>query len=100
MAISEAAIVTGIDCGLEARYANLLIPFFVTQADKDESGGADVNVVVNAEGALLVPCGARLWVDVYAQDSSSMRTNARRSGTRWRTSSAPSRSGTPSVYLP
>ncbi|HET9333264.1 MAG TPA: capsule assembly Wzi family protein [Gemmatimonadota bacterium] len=68
VAISEAAIVTGIDRGLEARYANLLIPFFLTQEDEDESGGVDVNVVVNAEGVLLVPWGARLWVDVYAQE--------------------------------
>jgi hypothetical protein len=68
LAVSEAAIVTGIDRGLGARYANLLIPFFLTQEDEDESSGADVNVVVNAEGVLLVPWGARLWVDVYAQE--------------------------------
>lgn len=68
VAISEAALVTGIDRGLDARYANLLIPFFVTQEDEDESGGADVNVMVNAEALLLVPFGARLWADVYVQE--------------------------------
>jgi hypothetical protein len=68
VAISEAAIVAGIDRGLETRYANLLIPFFLTQEDEDESSGADVNVVVNAEGVLNVPWGARLWADVYAQE--------------------------------
>lgn len=68
VAISEAAIVAGIDRGLEARYANLLMPFFVTQEDEDEAGGADVNVVVNAEAVLAIPWGARLWADVYAQE--------------------------------
>ena len=44
LAISEAALVTGLDRGLNARYANLLIPFFVTQEDEDEANGVDVNV--------------------------------------------------------
>jgi hypothetical protein len=68
LAISEAALVTGIDRGLDARFANLLIPFFVTQEDEDETGGADVNVMVNAEGVLLLPLGARVWADVYVQE--------------------------------
>lgn len=68
LAISEAALVTGIDRGLDVRYANLLIPFFVTQEDEDESGGVDVNVTVNAEGILLIPWGARVWVDVFVQE--------------------------------
>jgi len=68
VAISESALVSGIDRGLETRYANLLIPFFLTQEDEDEPGGADVNVMVNAEGVVLVPGGARLWVDVLAQE--------------------------------
>lgn len=68
VAISEAALVTGIDRGLDTRYANLLIPFFVTQEDEDERGGVDVNVMVNAEAALLLPVGARLWADVYVQE--------------------------------
>ncbi|HJU86246.1 MAG TPA: capsule assembly Wzi family protein, partial [Gemmatimonadota bacterium] len=67
VAISEAALVTGIDRGLDARYANLLIPFFVTQEDEDESGGVDVDVMVNAEGVLLVP-GARIWGNVFVQE--------------------------------
>ena len=68
VAISEAALVTGTDRGLDARYANLLIPFFVTQEDEDESGGVDVNVMVNAEGVLLVPPGARIWTNVFVQE--------------------------------
>ncbi len=68
VAISEAALVTGTDRGLDARYANLMIPFFVTQEDEDESGGVDVNVVVNAEGVLLVPQGARIWTNVFVQE--------------------------------
>ena len=68
LAISEAALVTGIDRGLDARYANLLIPFFVTQEDEDESGGVDVNVMINAEGVLLVPRGARIWSNVFVQE--------------------------------
>jgi hypothetical protein len=68
VAISEAALVTGFDRGLDARYANLLIPFFVTQEDEDESGGVDVNVMVNAEGVVLVPLGARFWANVFVQE--------------------------------
>jgi hypothetical protein len=68
VAISEAALLTGIDRGLDTRYANLLIPFFVTQEDEDERGGADVNVMINAEAVLFVPLGARLWVDVHVQE--------------------------------
>lgn len=68
VAISETALVTGIDRGIEARYANLLIPFFVTQEDVDESGGVDVDVTVNAEAVLLLPAGARLWGDLYVQE--------------------------------
>ncbi|HET6361858.1 MAG TPA: capsule assembly Wzi family protein [Gemmatimonadota bacterium] len=68
VAISEAAFVTGIDRGLDARYANLLIPFFVTQEDEDESGGVDVNVMVDVEGVLLVPRGARIWANVFVQE--------------------------------
>ncbi|MGH7567298.1 MAG: capsule assembly Wzi family protein [Gemmatimonadota bacterium] len=68
VAISEAALVTGIDRGLDTRYANLLIPFFLTQEDEDESGGVDVNVMVNAEGVLFVPLGARVWADVFVQE--------------------------------
>jgi len=67
LAISEAALVTGIDRGLDTRFANLLIPFFVTQEDEDDSGGVDVNVMVNAEGVLLAR-GARLWADVFVQE--------------------------------
>ncbi|HEX6313396.1 MAG TPA: hypothetical protein VFZ73_00995, partial [Gemmatimonadaceae bacterium] len=68
VAISESALVTGIDHGLDTRYANLLIPFFVTQEDEDERGGADVNVMINAEAVLLLPVGARLWADVHVQE--------------------------------
>lgn len=68
VAVSESALVTGVDRGLEARYANLLIPFFVTQEDVDEPAGSDVNVMVNAEAVVLVPGGARLWLDVLAQE--------------------------------
>ena len=67
VAISEAALVTGTERGLDARYANLLMPFFVTQEDEDESGGVDVNVMINAEGVLLVP-GARIWTNVFVQE--------------------------------
>lgn len=68
VAVSESAIVTGFDRGLDARYANLLIPFFVSQEDEDESGGVDVDVNVNAEGVLRIPWGARLWANLYAQE--------------------------------
>ena len=68
LAVSEAALVTGTDRGLDARYANLLIPFFVTQEDEDESDGVDVNVMVNAEGVLLVPLGARIWANLFVQE--------------------------------
>jgi hypothetical protein len=68
LAISEAAIVTGIDRGLEARYANLLIPFFVSQEDVDEPGGVDVDVIVNGEGVLFTPWGGRFWLDLYVQE--------------------------------
>lgn len=68
LAISESALVTGVDRGLETRYANLLIPFFVTQEDEDEPEGADVNVMVNAEGVVLVPGGVRVWFDVFTQE--------------------------------
>lgn len=68
LAISESALVTGIDRGLQARYANLLIPFFVTQEDVDEPEGADVNVMVNGEAVLLTRFGARFWVDVFTQE--------------------------------
>ena len=68
LAISEAVLVTGTDRGLDARYANLLIPFFVTQEDEDASGGVDVNVMVNAEGIVLVPLGARIWVNLFVQE--------------------------------
>ena len=68
VAISEAALVTGTDRGLDARYANLLIPFFVTQEDEDASGGVDVNVMINAEGVLLLSPGARIWTNVFVQE--------------------------------
>lgn len=68
VAISESALVTGIDRGLEARYANLLIPFFVTQEDEDEAGGLDVDVNVNGEAVLFTPWGGRFWLNVYAQE--------------------------------
>lgn len=68
VAISESALVTGVSRGLSARYANLLIPFFLTQEDVDEPQGVDVNVMVNVEGVVLAPGGARLWVDVFAQE--------------------------------
>ena len=68
VAISESALVSGIDRGIEARYANLLIPFFVTQEDEDEAGGLDVDVNVNGEAVLFTPWGGRLWLNVYAQE--------------------------------
>jgi hypothetical protein len=68
LAVTEAAIVTGLDRGLEFRYANLLIPFFVTQEDEDEPEGRNVNIAVDLEGALTLPQGVRLYGVVMAEE--------------------------------
>ncbi len=52
LGVSEAALVSGIDRHIEFRYANLLMPFFVTQEDEDEPEGRNVNVMVDVDGAL------------------------------------------------
>jgi hypothetical protein len=61
VAVGEAALVTGIDRGLEFRYANLLAPFFVTQKDDDEEEDEQVDLYVNLEGILTAPGGLRLY---------------------------------------
>jgi hypothetical protein len=67
LAISEAALVTGIDRGLELRFANLLIPFAATQEERDETDASDVNIEIDASGVVSLP-GARLYGDVYVQE--------------------------------
>jgi len=61
LAVTEAALVTGIGRGIEFRYANLLVPFFVSQEDEDETEGRNVNIAVEVEGALTLPNGVRLY---------------------------------------
>lgn len=68
VAVSEAALATGIDRGLEVRYGNLMVPFFVTQKDADDREGVNTNIVVNVEGVLSAPHGIRLYGDVYTQE--------------------------------
>ena len=68
LAVTEGALVTGIDRGLELRYANLLIPFFVSQEDEDESAGRNVNIVVEVEGGVSLPQGVRLYGAVMADE--------------------------------
>lgn len=61
VAVSEGALVTGLDRGIEFRYANLLAPFFVTQKDEDELENETVDVYADLEGVVAVPGGVRLW---------------------------------------
>lgn len=68
VAVSEAALATGIDRGLEFRYANLLVPFFVTQQDEDDEDGVNTNIFVNVEGVITAPGGFRAWGDVFVQE--------------------------------
>jgi hypothetical protein len=68
LAVTEAALVTGIDRGIEVRYANLLVPFFVSQEDEDEREGRNVNIAVDLEGALTLPQGVRLYGMVMADE--------------------------------
>ena len=68
LAVTEAALVTGIDRGLEVRYANLLVPFFVSQEDEDEEEDLNVNVVVDLEGTASLPGGLRVYGLVMAQE--------------------------------
>jgi hypothetical protein len=67
LAVTEAALVTGLDRGLELRYANLLVPFFVTQEDEDEAEGRNVNIVVDAEAAVTLP-RARVYATVMVDE--------------------------------
>ena len=68
VAVSEAALATGLDRGLEFRYANLLVPFFVTQQDEDDEDGVNTNIFVNVEGVITAPGGLRAWGDVFVQE--------------------------------
>jgi hypothetical protein len=68
LAVTEAAIVTGLDRGLEFRYANLLVPFFVTQEDEDEPEGRNVNIALDLEGVLSLPQGLRLYGAVMVEE--------------------------------
>lgn len=61
VAVSEAALVTGIDRGIEFRYANLLAPFFVTQKDEDEVEDEQVDLYVELDGTFTAPGGLRLY---------------------------------------
>ena len=68
VALTEAALVAGIDRGLELRYAHLLVPFAVTQEDEDEPDGTNVNLMASAEGAVTLPRGVRLYAIGAAQE--------------------------------
>lgn len=68
LSIGEAAVVTGIDRGIEFRYANLLLPYFVSQEERDETSAADVNVVVNVDGVFHGPGKTRFYGDLYVQE--------------------------------
>ncbi|HUP01219.1 MAG TPA: capsule assembly Wzi family protein, partial [Gemmatimonadota bacterium] len=68
LAISEAAVVTGVDRGLELRFANPLIPFYLTQQEDDEADASNVNVVVNLEGVYTGLGKSRLYGDLFVQE--------------------------------
>lgn len=68
LAITEAAVVTGIDRGLELRFANPLIPFFVTQEDGDETDSENVNVVADVEGVYTGLGKSRLYGNLFVQE--------------------------------
>lgn len=68
LGVSEAALATGLNRGLEFRYANLLVPFFVTQQDEDDEDGVNTNIFVNVDGVILAPGGFRAWGDVFVQE--------------------------------
>lgn len=67
VAISEAALVSGVDRGVEFRFANPFIPFFATQEEDDETDQENVNVVINVE-AVYSPPGGRLYGDLFVQE--------------------------------
>ncbi|CAN5195181.1 hypothetical protein BH18GEM1_BH18GEM1_01390 [soil metagenome] len=68
VAISEAAVVTGVDRGVELRFANPFIPFYLTQQEGDEADAENVNVILNLEGVYTGLGKSRLYGDVYVQE--------------------------------
>jgi hypothetical protein len=67
VALSEAAIVTGIDRNLEFRFANPFIPFSVTQEEKDEIDQENVNIVADVEAVFSLPRW-RLYGDLFVEE--------------------------------
>jgi len=67
VAVTEAAVVSGIDRGFEARFANLLIPFILGEKDEDEPEEVNVNVVGNLQGVFTAIPGLQLYGDWFAQ---------------------------------
>lgn len=67
VALTEAAVVAGIDRGFEARYANMIIPFVLTQEDEDEPGEPNVNVVADVQGVFTAIPNVQLYGDWFAQ---------------------------------
>jgi hypothetical protein len=68
VAISEGALVTGIDRGIELRFANPLIPFYVTQKEDDETDEEDINIVANVEVTYTGLESTRLYADLFVQE--------------------------------
>lgn len=68
LSVGEAALVAGIDRGVELRYANPLLPFFLGQTENDEGDGVNVNVVVNVDGSFRGPARTLWYGDLYAQE--------------------------------
>jgi hypothetical protein len=68
LALSEGALVAGIDRGLELRYAQLLVPFAVTQEDEDEPDGTNVNLMAAVEGSMTFAPGIRAYAMGVAQE--------------------------------
>lgn len=68
LALSEAALVAGIGRELELRYAQLLVPFAVTQEDEDEPDGTNVNLMAAIEGSMTFDPGIRAYAMGVAQE--------------------------------
>ena len=67
LAISEAVVVTGIDRGLELRFANPFIPFAVTQEERDETDAGNVDLIADLEGVLSLP-GWRIYGNLFVEE--------------------------------
>lgn len=68
VAISEAALVTGINRGFELRFANPMLPYLATQAEDDEVDSNDVDVSVTAEAVYTGLGSSRLYGLLYVQE--------------------------------